>query len=783
MDNTSINASTQTIPINYSRGTEKYDNAPEQRIAATFDDFEAAALADRSAEKGLAFVCAPLTSGIHYQKPTVYPGINHWRLKDYAAPRLFLPFDFDGFASVDAFQALLKYLERYRGFGYTTASHTAEAPRARAILQASRPVSRAEGIGIGEILQAEMLAALGADSIKFDDSVYRGEQPVYTPVVTSETYHFSGRAIDVDTLLFSPQRMLREGGVKKVLTPEYMASLPSVFVIPDQIIDGEGREDFILSYAGHLRGKRLDQSTIERILLDYNRQHIVSPLDDHKVLDRARRYETADPVEAANDTDWPELKPLDESLPPVPPFPIKLLPDLIGDYVIDVAERMSCPVEFPAIGAIVVLCAAVGSQIHCTPYAQGSWMVPAGAWGMVVSSAGALKSPPLSEMLRPLYEMDKMAAGQYRLALEQYQIDKAIYDNAVKAAIKNGVAPVGLSVPVEPSMTRYMVNDSTYEMLVAIAAANPNGFLVWRDELVGWFHSLNKENQKEARGLYLTGWSGTEGYATDRIGRGHVRADRVNLSLLGTIQPNVLRSIVYDAVSGGAGDDGLVARFQLAVFPDPVRDYVKVDRAPNMRAMTHYEDTIRRLLSLDPQAIGASVTPNGAVCLPFDREAQQLFDDWRQEFEDRIRDPQSDEHPAMLSHLGKYRSLFPKLALVLHLADGKTGAIGKTAAARAMVWTKYLEAHARRIYHTATNRAMQSAVTLANKIKAGRLADGFTRSDVLVKEWAGLRTAEEVTTALTVLRDMNWLTSIENRRTGGRPAEHYYISPKVKRAA
>ena len=65
---------------------------------------------------------------------------------------------------------------------------------------------------------------------------------------------------------------------------------------------------------------------------------------------------------------------------------------------------------------------------------------------------------------------------------------------------------------------------------------------------------------------------------------------------------------------------------------------------------------------------------------------------------------------------------------------------------------KYLEAHARRIYHTATNRAMKSAVALAKKIKAGRLDEGFTKTDVLVKEWSGLRTAEEVGTALTVLR-------------------------------
>lgn len=559
----------------------------------------------------------------------------------------------------------------------------------------------------------------------------------------------------------------------------------SSFHWPGKIENGEGREDFIIRAAGHLRGKHLDQSIIERILLDYNSAHILPPLEDKVLLDRARRYaiQNESRNEAANDDTLPVPQELSESLPAVPPFLIKLLPEQIGAYVQDVAERMSCPVDFPAIAAVVAIGAAIGSRIHCKPYDKGTWMVPAGAWGMVVSPPSAIKSPPLSEMLRPLYEMDKKAAEQYSKDIEQHQINKAIYDNAVKIAVKNGVAPVGLVVPIEPTMTRYMVNDSTYEMLVSIAAANPNGFLVWRDELVGWFHSLNKENQKEARGLYLTGWSGTEGYATDRIGRGHVRADRVNLSLLGTIQPNVLRQIVYDAVAGGGGDDGLVARFQLAVYPDPVRTFVKVDRNPDLPAMQNYEDLIRKLVNLDPATVGASFTCDGVAYLPFDEKAQLIFDDWRQALEDRIRATDSEEHPAMLAHLGKYRSLFPKLALILHLAAGQTGPIGKNGALRAKIWTEYLEAHARRIYHTATNRAMQSAVALANKIKADRLKNGFTKSDVLVKEWAGLRTAEEVGTALTVLRDSNWLTVIEDRRTGGRPAERFYISPKVKRAA
>ena len=623
-------------------------------------------------------------------------------------------------------------------------------------------------------------------------------------ICAAPTIHFSGRQyewigcelMDASRIAAPPSWLItkiQSAAPKKAnvmpaspFPPNIPPLPPGPFCLPVAVNDGEGRETTILSYAGQLRGKGLDQATIERTLLDYNTLHVSPPLADDVVLDRARRYQANLPPEgaaAANDTDWPDPQKLDESLPPVPPFPIKLLPKQIAAYVQDVAERMSCPVDFPAIAAMVALASALGSRVCCKPYANGTWVVPAGAWGMVVSPPSAVKSPPLSEMLRPLYEMDKKAAEQYRADLEQYKLLKGTYDNALKAAIKHGSATIGLPLPVEPTMTRYVVNDSTYEMLVKIAAANPHGFLIWRDELMGWFHSLNKENQKEARGLYLTGWSGTEGYATDRISRDHVRADRVGLSLLGTIQPNVLRQIVYDTVSGGGGDDGLVARFQFAVYPDPLKTFVKVDRNPDWASMQHYEALIRKFVTLDPASVGATVGLDGLAFLPFDDTAQQIFDDWRQALEDRIRNPDSEEHPAMLAHLGKYRSLFPKLALVLHLAAGHSGPIGKNAAQRAVAWTHYLEAHARRIYHTATNRAMQSAVALANKITAGRLAPGFTRSDVLVKEWAGLRTAEEVGTALTVLRDMNWLTVIEDKQTGGRPAERYYINPKVKRAA
>ena len=774
-----------SLAIVFSRGVDTFDNAPSQLVVDNFDTFEAAVLADRSPRKGQTFICAPLGRGSHSEKPDKYPGTNHWRLRDLVQPRLFLAFDFDGFADAVAFASTLAYLARFRGFGYTTGSHTPLAPRARAILSLNRPVTREEGIRLAELVQAAMVRELGADAIKFDRSVYRGEQPIYTPVTTSEPFHFGGVVVMVDTLLHPATSPSSSTPVLTTGTVDARnADLTAhTFIVPDLVRDGAGREKAVLAYAGHLRGKGLDQAMIERTLLDYNQSHIQPPLDSGVVLDRARRYPTVLAAPAANFDELPEPATLSESLPPVPRFPSKLLPKHLADYVEDVAARMSCPVDFPAIGAMVALASVIGSRVHCRPLKAGTWFVPGGAWGMVVSPPGAIKSPPLSEMLKPLHALDKQAVAQYASAMEQYNILKQIYDNAIKAAVKAGTPPTGLVAPVEPIMSRYIVNDSTYEMLVAIAAANPNGFLIWRDELVGWFRSLEKENQKEARGLYLTGWSGTESYATDRIGRGHVRADCVNLSLLGTIQPNVLRQFVHDAVAGGGGDDGLVARFQLAVYPDPITAFIKFVGSPNVVARQLYECLIHRLEGLDPAAIGASVTVDGIWYLPFDDAAQAIFDTWRQALEDRIRAPDTDEHPAMLAHLGKYRSLFPKLALILHLVAGHVGPICKGAALRARYWIDYLEAHARRIYHTATNRVMQSAVALANKIKAGRLADGFTRTDVLLKDWAGLRSADEVHSAITVLRDGNWLTIIEDRSTGGRPAERHYISPKVQRAA
>ncbi len=74
--------------------------------------------------------------------------------------------------------------------------------------------------------------------------------------------------------------------------------------------------------------------------------------------------------------------------------------------------------------------------------------------------------------------------------------------------------------------------------------------------------------------------------------------------------------------------------------------------------------------------------------LRFDAAAQELFDAWRGDVEQRLR--AEEDHPVLLSHLAKYQSLTPSLALIGHLIDGvdggTTGPVSRAAAARAVAW-------------------------------------------------------------------------------------------------
>ncbi len=493
---------------------------------------------------------------------------------------------------------------------------------------------------------------------------------------------------------------------------------------------------------------------------------------------------------------WPEPQPLPQGRPPVPPFSLALLPAALAPWVADIADRVQCPPDFVAVGVMVAAAAVIGRQIAIRPKRQDDWAVVPTLWGLAVGPPGSMKSPALAEALRPLRRLITDAQARYeehRLAqhvrVAEQKARRHDLARQLREAVANQEPTEDLREPVEaarrgppPVELRYLVNDTTVEKLGELLNHNPNGLLLFRDELSGFLHTMDRAGHENDRAFYCEAWNGTGAYTYDRIGRGTLHIRAACLSVLGGIQPGPLERYLRE-VFAGRGDDGLLQRFQLAVWPDGGGPWRNVDRWPNAEARARVTEVFQRLTALKPAALGAEEwTPEELPFLRFEPAAQEVFDAWRGELEQTLR--AEAEHPVWRSHVAKYRSLMPSLAVIGHLIDGvaggPTGPVSHAAAVRAVAWCAYLQGHARRLYASVTDRAQVAAALLAAQLTHGRLPSPFTARDVYRNAWTGLTEPRVVQGALEGLAELGWLRPETVRGLdGGRPSVRYRTNPRL----
>ena len=496
--------------------------------------------------------------------------------------------------------------------------------------------------------------------------------------------------------------------------------------------------------------------------------------------------------------EWLEPEPLPVNLPRVPAFSYDLLPEALRGWVADIAERMQCPPDFVAVGAVVALSSLVGPKVVIHPKAQDDWVVVPNLWGMLIAPPGAMKSPALAEVLKPMHRLEAKEREAHAQALDEWASVKMAQElqqkvrekDATKKAGKVDTATLAGMLKAQdsepaPVQRRLIVNDCSVEALAELMRVNEWGLLAYRDELAGLLESMTREGQEGARAFYLSAWNGDSSHVVDRIGRGlGLLIPRVCLSLLGGIQPGKLQSIVRGATDGGAGDDGLLQRFQLAVWPDSVPDWRNVDRWPDSAHRQASGELFNRLHAL-PIPIG------DAPAWRFSAEALDVFVEWRTDFEKRMRG--EDLHPAMVAHLAKYRKLVPALALLFALVDtpqdsdqGQAGQVQEKELLRALAWSEYLERHAERIYAAATMPETGPALALLRRIRNGDAGEEFTTRLIAQKGWGQLKSVEDVRKACQLLADYQWLRrdvrKSSDTKGRGRSSEVWMVNPSARDA-
>jgi len=496
-----------------------------------------------------------------------------------------------------------------------------------------------------------------------------------------------------------------------------------------------------------------------------------------------------------DDIQWPDPQEPDQSLLPVPPFNIEHLPQAIRLHVVDIAERMQVPVDFPAITALVVAATVIGTRCCIAPKELDSWLVTPNLWGAIIGSPSLLKTPTMGQVLACLNALENAALEIYQADRLKYERELVLFEakkNKLNAEIRKNISETpkdeflkrleSLKEPEPPTLKRYFVNDATPEKLLAMLADNHQGVLVTRDELVGVFENWNRPGRESERTIFIEGWNGNGRITTDRISRGTNTAPKVCISIIGTIQPDRLYQYLLSNLDGN--NDGLLQRFQLMVYPDRIKVWKNVDRQPNELARMRFFEVIHKLASIDFLKSTLPVDSNNeSLFLRFSPEAQEIFIQWLDHLENRkLRN--TNDSDAMIEHLGKFRSLIPSLALSYHLVEYAEGAaaghVSKKALEAAISLGEFLEAHARRIYALRRHGENNPPSKLAKYLLTRKLPNPFTTRLLYKANIHTLNTRESAQAAIDELIELGWLFPIKTPADFGQKGKmEYAINPKI----
>jgi hypothetical protein len=345
----------------------------------------------------------------------------------------------------------------------------------------------------------------------------------------------------------------------------------------------------------------------------------------------------------------PDLNILDEEREPAPELPLDLFGPASG-WIVAAAEGAGAPADYVA-GSLL---GAVGSLLANVRWGSpwDGWNEPPHLFVANVGNPSQGKSPAQAPVLAPLRDLEAEAQPEYEKRSERWREKRAVAEEKEKAwredlkkAIKNKqpepARPAECDVGSPPQPARLLVSDTTIERLGELAAQNPRGLLLVRDELAGWLTGMDRYAGGAGgadRAFFLEAYGGRP-WIVDRKKEGASnRVERLSIGLVGGIQPDRLTSLILKG-----DDDGLAARLMYC-FPER--------RRPSRPLHAANGEVISRAIGrLRGLPMGTDDTP---IVLSFSDAAAQVIERWMHEVYEL---EETAGAALMLSWIGKLKGL------------------------------------------------------------------------------------------------------------------------------
>jgi Protein of unknown function (DUF3987) len=455
-----------------------------------------------------------------------------------------------------------------------------------------------------------------------------------------------------------------------------------------------------------------------------------------------------------------------------PELPRGLLPKAIEEFAFAYAELMGADPAGLAMSALTICGSIVPDSIKVQVKTHtNSWLETTRLWTGMIGQPASMKSPIMRAAAKPLVDLDTRL---YR----QYLAEKAAYD-ALSAEDRKQEE--------EPKLQQLRLEDTTLEAAQDCMRNNVNGLLLLQDELSGFFGGLDRysgaRGAAKDRGFWLESWFGGP-KPVNRVGRGVFVLQNTGVSMLGGIQPDVIRKLADDTY-----DDGLITRL-LPIMLRPAT--LGVDK-PMPEVGENYKKLVEELHALTPGAI--EVDPfrsfardagvRGCDAIEFDDEAQVIRRQLeRQHLEFTM---QTGINRRLLEHVGKYNGYFARLCLLFHCIEhapaGKLPAVitADTARPVAKFLQEFILPHAISFYVGMLGLAddHDRLAAVAGFILAHKLDQVSNRDMQRSVRTMRKLTRKEIEAVFEQLESLGWVVS----HPGHRPTDprRWAVNPEVHR--
>jgi replicative DNA helicase len=371
-----------------------------------------------------------------------------------------------------------------------------------------------------------------------------------------------------------------------------------------------------------------------------------------------KNSKAADPTEP-----WPEPIPISEAeAGTLAEFPLESLPEWMQPFVVDVALDLQAKNDLPGVLGIIAL--SVASLGRREVVISTRWQEPLNIYCAVAMPPSSGKSPAFKKMFAPLYRYEKDQATDDAARVAHVDQKRRIIEKAMKRAEEKGDTTEAMryldDLMNTPAVVpfRLTIDDATPEAVVDKLAQHGERLAVLSTE-GGLFDIIAGRYSDKGANLdvYLKSWS-ADPITVDRIGRGTTVLGRPIMTIGLTVQPAVIEAIGRNPEMVGKG---LSARFMYSVPPSNVglRD-MRHELEGDTGARDLYE---RHLLELARRELDRE---NPAPII-IDRDAVDMFHNWRQEFEYK-RGP-GGALEVISEWTAKLESTVARVAALLALAD------------------------------------------------------------------------------------------------------------------